>query len=206
MRLTDFVRSSYFRFAVLLTLVFFSTYVVMGLIAFRSIHYDLDTRVMQTAELAAEYFEDSYEAGGATLLVNTVRAYAATLEDDEALVWLGGRNGDKLAGMTVATPMALRVGDITGVALQADPEERYRLAIRELGERRLIVAFSYEEADDILEEVVEAFGWATTLIVLVALVAVFILSRRAHGRLDSINSTLRSVALGTMSARVPVVV
>lgn len=187
-----------------LTAAFLAAYAVAGFVAFRTINADLEKRVVQAVELTAESFEDRYELAGREALIAAVEARAATLDSEDEVLWLGTPDGRRLAGIALPAPASLVSGDVMGAVIAGDRDDRYRVAVRDLGKLRLIAALSYEEADEIGTGVLAAFGWVTGFIVVLSLVSAAILARRGQRRLDAIAATLRAVSLGTMSARVPV--
>ena len=203
MRLTEWFRSTYFRFAVLLAVTFVVAYAMAAWVALGVIGSDLDSRVEQAAELAAERFEDAFERGGEAELVRAVETRSASADPDDEVYWLGRRDGELIAGRPVKAPLLLMPGNVGGSEINADTGDRYRLATRDIGDTRLIVAFSFEEPDAILHSVIGAFALASLASFLIAgLVGTFV-GHRAQARLDRIADTLRRVALGDMKARVP---
>lgn len=204
MRLANLAQSTAFRLVVALTAVFIAAYTAAGLVALRAINADLDEQVTEAVELTAEAFEDRYRSDGREGLVAAVSSRAARVEADDERIWLGGPAGELLAGQPLPDAMSLSTGDVMGAVLAADDDDRYRLAVRKLGDLRLVVARSYEEADDIRESVLAAFGWATVLIVLIAGVSGLLLALRGQRRITAITSTLQAVSHGEMTARVPV--
>jgi len=203
-RLADLTRSTAFRFAVTLTAVFLLAYATAGMIALRAIRDDLDERVVDAAEMTAAAFEDRYRSGGTAALTAAVNAHAARVDSDDERVWLGRRDGEIIAGQEIPLAMSLEASDVMGAAINADDDDRYRLAVRDLGDLRLVVAVSYDELDDIRESLVETFGWATALILLVAGVSALLLALRGQKRITAITSTLHSVSHGMMTSRVPI--
>lgn len=203
-RLADLARSTAFRFAIALTVVLLLSYAAAGLVALRAISADLNRRVVESVELTAEAFADRYRSDGKKGLVAAVNAHAARVEPDDELVWLGNRAGDFLAGQALPNAMSLETGDVVGAVLEADDDDRYRVAVRDLGDLHLVVALSYEETEEIRETVLGAFGWATLLILLIACVSAVLLALRGQKRITAISSTLQAVSHGEMGARVPV--
>jgi len=202
-RLAELGRSTYFRFALALTAAFLGAYVLAGLVAFRAISTDLDKRVTQSVELAAERYEDTFAAAGRAGLVAAVTARIAVADPEDEFIWLGSHLGQAVAGNRVAGVETLASGDVDGSRLGTDPGERFRVAVRDLGDLRLVTGQSYEESDAIGSAVLEAFGTATAVLLVLAVLGTALLSRRAQLRLDRISNTLAEVSLGNMHRRVP---
>ncbi|MCB1687704.1 MAG: hypothetical protein KDI33_04435 [Halioglobus sp.] len=203
MRLLELRRSTSFRFALALTLAFVVAYLLAGLIAFRAISTDLDNRVMQAVELAAERYEDIFEAGGRAALIAAVEERTRVADAEDEIVSLGNREGAHLAGHTVAAVNSLAAGDVAGARLGTEADERFRIAVRSFGDLRLVTGQSYEESDAIGRAVLGAFGSATILMLLLACIGAAVLAWRSQQRLDRISATLAKVAAGNMGSRVP---
>lgn len=203
MRLTDFTRSTYTRFAALLTAAFLASYLVAGWIAFQSINSDLDGRVLQATELTAERFEDIYEAQGRAALIAAVSNRAAADDPDDQFYWLGESDETRLAGVNLPLPIALTPGIANGADLGVDDDDSYRLAVRQFGDLKLIVGRSNEETDEIGNAIFTAFGLATAISLLIAASIAALLARNGQIRVEQIADTLSKTAQGDMSVRVP---
>jgi signal transduction histidine kinase len=201
--LAELFRSTPFRFAVALTAGFLVAFLVAGSVALRTIDADLSSRIVEATELAAERLEDRYQEAGKEALIAAVEARAVAGSEDE-IVWLGAKDGTRLAGRALAAPLELTSGDFAGSDLVAGEDDLYRLEVRDLGDLRLIVGRSYEEADEIRETVLGAFGWAAAIVLALATTAAALLAASGQRRLDAITATLRTVSRGGMKARVPV--
>jgi signal transduction histidine kinase len=186
-----------------LTIVLLAAYGIAGGIAFQSIDQDLQRRVEESTELMLARLADRYEGGGEAALISAVEAVAADANPEDRLVWLGRTNGHRIAGMALPEPLGFASGDVSGSLLGAEPDELYRLGVRDLGQLRLLVATSYEEIGEIRERVLAVFAWATAFIVIVAGASAIALARRGQRRIDAIVATMRAVSHGTMTARVP---
>jgi signal transduction histidine kinase len=202
-RLTEYSRSTYFRFAVLLAATFLLAYALAAWVALRVISADLDSRVEQAAELTAERLEDAFERGGEEELVRAIETRSASADPDDEVYWLGRDDGEMIAGRPVNAPLSLMPGNVGGSEINADIGDRYRIATRDIGDTRLIVAFSFEEPDAILHSVIGAFALASLTSFLIAGMVGTFVAQRAQGRLTRIADTLRRVARGDMKARVP---
>jgi signal transduction histidine kinase len=124
-------------------------------------------------------------------------------DPEDEFVWLGSRQGQAVTGHRTPGVETLATGDVDGDRLGTEPGERFRVAVRDLGDLRLVTGQSYEESDAIGRAVLEAFGTATAVLLVLAALGAALLSRRAQQRLDRISNTLAEVALGNMHRRVP---
>lgn len=187
----------------MLTIVLLAAYGIAGGIAFQSIDQDLQRSVEESTELMLARLGDRYESGGEAALISAVEAVAADANPEDRLVWLGRPNGHRIAGMVLPEPIGLAAGDVSGRLLDAEPDELYRLGVRDFGQLRLLVATSYEEIGEIRERVLAVFAWATAFILIVAGASAIALARRGQRRIDAIVATMRAVSHGRMTARVP---
>lgn len=203
MQLTDLTRSTYARFAALLTAAFLAAYLIAGWVAFQSINSDLDGRVLQAAELTIERLEDVFEAGGRDALTDAVDLRARADDPEDQFYWLGQSDGTRLAGATLQSPLSLIDGDMEGADLGFDEDDSYRLAVRQFGDLKLVIGRSYEETNEIRNAVLTAFGLATAISLLIAAAIAAVLARIGQQRVEQIAGTLHKVADGKMSARVP---
>ena len=198
----DLLRSTYFRFAMVLAGLFVLANLGAGWIAFQAIHDDLDRRVEQAAVLMSVELADTFERDGRDALVEATRARATALDPEDDIVWLGLADGTFLAGHRLPDPQDLAVGDVSGTRLGQDDDDTSLLTSRQIGDLRLITARSYEDTDDIARTVLKSFGAATLIVTLLSALVAFILSRRGQLRIEAISSVLSKVAAGEMQQRI----
>lgn len=211
MHLSDLSKSTYFRFGFLLTAAFLTAYLIAGSVAFSTINADLDKNIQQTTELIAERLEDEYQEQGANALIKSVQSRTDEVETEDEFYWLGTKSGTMVAGSPLVSPLKFesgaikgdRVRNLAGQFLKNEDSFRFHIAVRELGNYKLIVAVSYEEAVEIRNSVIVSFALATGLMILLAVVSAFHLARQGQKRLNSIASTMDLVSSGNMSARIP---
>jgi signal transduction histidine kinase len=202
-RLADLGRSTFFRFSLALTTAFLVAYMIAGLIAFRAINTDLRNRVIQSAELASERYEDTFQESGSEGLIDAVKARARVVDADDEFVWIGSPDGATLVGQEPPDVTLLATGQATGADLGADPQDQYWFIVRDFGDLRLITGRSFEESDAIGQTVLTAFGGATLLILLLSGFSAALLARRGQQRLERISATLTEVSLGNLKSRAP---
>jgi signal transduction histidine kinase len=202
--LNKLINSTHFRFAVALTTVFAAIYLVAGWIAFREVDAELQERISLGDVVAASGYAEIYHASGRTGLINAVRASTRPGGPDDEVVWLGTLSGEHLAGQDLLTPLALRSGDVNGAELTNDLDERYHIQVVDFDDVRLITGVSYEESDEILALVAQAFGGAALLTLLFAGLAGLFLARRGQSRIDAASVILDQAASGELTHRLPV--
>ncbi|AWZ01347.1 putative sensor-like histidine kinase YedV [Rhodobiaceae bacterium] len=203
-RKVDVVNSTSVRLAFALTAVFLTAYLTAGFFALQRVNEELSARVVHGAELIVVGFEEHYRAGGEEALIAAVSMRASSIDSEDEVVWLGTLDGSRVAGSPISGTVNMKSGDIEGVSFASEADDRYRVLVRPIGNFRLIVALSYEEADDIQEVVLAAFAWATAATIIFAVFFAALLARRGQRRIDAIISTLKAVSIGDMKARAPI--
>lgn len=203
MRLVDFPRSTPFRFALAITVVFVMAYVAVGILVLRAVDSNLNDRVIQAVELTAGGITERFGRGDRNAFIGAVEERTVVENPDDVLYWLGTLDGRRLAGTALLSPGSLQSGDASGGDLAPGLEDNYRVAVRDVGGLRLVVAASYEDAEEIRATVMATFVRAAVLVVILACGAAGILAWRGQNRIDAIASTLHAVSRGDMAARVP---
>ena len=202
-RLAELRRSTSFRFTASLTAAFLLAYLIAGFVGFQAINVDLKSRVIQSVELAVERYEDTFQTSGRSGLIAAVQARLPRIDADDEFIWLGSQDGQTIVGHNSPVVTLLSTGLAAGAELGTEEEEQFWIVARNFGDLRLVTGQSFEESDSIERAVLGAFGGATALTVVLAVLSGALLARRAQRRLDQISDTLESISLGNMSSRVP---
>ncbi|OYX79473.1 MAG: two-component sensor histidine kinase, partial [Bradyrhizobium sp. 35-63-5] len=79
----------------------------------------------------------------------------------------------------------------------------YRIYAGKVGPNRLIVGTSNEETGELVEIVTVSFGWASIVIIALAIAGGAFIASRAQRRLDAVRDTMDRVSHGALSARIP---
>lgn len=201
MRHLSLLRNTSFRFAAILFSVFLVTYTVAGTFAYFSLSSDLEERVVRPVKFALAGFENVYEAGGREALVRVVAARADSADPEDEIIWFGDLTQTRISGQDLAPPDDLKSGRIFGEDLGAD-DEYYEIVVRHFGNERLIFGRSYEQTYEIQEALIEAFGLATIIVVIISATIALPLVRRTQTRLGLIISTLEAVSAGKLGSRI----
>lgn len=201
MRLSDLLHSSPMRLAGGILVTVFLAFIVAGWVTYHNVSADLELRTHERTRLATLEIMDIYEQSGYGALVNSLNARAAIADPDDLIFWLGTKSGMTLAGQKLTLP-APATGTYQGALLDRDPTDRYYLMVTPLEGYYLVVGRSYEENDAISENLRIIFLTAAGISILVSTLFATFLARRTQRRIDSIDSTLQTVASGDLDARI----
>lgn len=194
--------SSYFRFALLLTVCFALAYLISLVLALNMINIDLGARVDRSVAHQVRDFEVLYQRTGLEGVQNAVEVLAQAADPEDETYWLGTPEGEFIAGHPLASWEDVSVGNVDGTHISGEPDDLFHVAILALDDYRLVVAYSYEEAEQIRGAILFAFGFAALLTVILASLAGYILSRRGQARMMGMVTALDDFAGGDMTRRI----
>jgi len=203
MRRTELLKSTPFRLALIFSGLFLASFVVAGMLAYQIIRADLDERLDRTIGETFQLISQSFGESDLEDLVSTVESYVAASRDTGRVFYLGDREGRRLAGNVRVADVGAGLSTVDGVALDLEPESRFRVFNGPVGENRLIVGMSYDETDELGNVALSSFVWAGALASLVAIAAGVVLAGTVQKRLHAIADTMTSVGRGELMARIP---
>ena len=79
----------------------------------------------------------------------------------------------------------------------------YRIFAGSVGPNRLVVGTDNEETDELREIVFISFGWASIIVIALAIGGGALIASRAQRRLDAVRDTMGRVSHGELAARIP---
>lgn len=197
-----FIRSTYVRLAFSLTVIFAAIYLVAGWYAYRAVDLDLEERVSHSVAMRVEEFERAFLEFGEAALVDAVRAADRGADREDEVYSVSLRDGGPAAGPTLLGPLPVRDGEYPGEALMFGLDDSYWVSVRRLGDATLVVAHSFEEADEITEVVLLSFLVALIFSALAAMFAAITLAFSGQRRIDQISAALDSFAGGELNQRI----
>ncbi|KKC33123.1 histidine kinase [Devosia psychrophila] len=200
---SDTFRSTAFRLALIFSGLFFVTFVIAGFLAYRIISTDLHDRLDLTLSETFEMIASSYGDGDLEDLVGTVRTYAASTRDHDRVFYFADAAGQVLAGNVSAAPAASGLSTVAGAAFGLEGDVRYRALKGMIAGNTLVVAWSYEETDELGGLALSSFAWAGVIATAIAVAAGLLLAGAVKKRMDAIGGTMDRVGQGELSARIP---
>ncbi|TPW32608.1 HAMP domain-containing histidine kinase [Martelella alba] len=165
------------------------------------LYTNLDVSVRETYSIVAS----SYEPQDAEDLVTTVKSFSRLREHEYWVFYLGGADGQKLAGNAERPPADTGLANVTALDLGLAGKGRFRVMRGDVAGQTLVVGQSFSETEDMAQIMLINFGWATALAILAALVIGIFLARRAQARLDRIAHTMNEVSNGRLDSRIRLV-
>lgn len=199
----ELLRRTPFRLALSFALLFVLAFVLSGLVIYQLMRSDLAQRLDEAARENFSVMAATYGDGDLEDLVATVESHAQLTSPKEQLFSLTDADGRHLAGNFVAgnPPDGLSVIPEGRAGL---PEGiSYRVYSGKVGGNRLTVALSYAQTEALENIILMGFGWASTLVALLAVTGGAWLASRVQRRLDAVAATLGDVSQGRLHARIP---
>lgn len=205
MRQFSLLRSTPFRLALAFSLLFVVAFVVAGLIAFQVLRADLSERLDASVKDTFAVVAATYSGADLEDLVATVENHAKLARDEERLISLVDASGIKLAGSFMAPALPAGYATASGTALGIPNDDNYRVYSGKVGGNTLSVAVSFEETEELESLLVASFGWATIIVLGLAVIGGALLAIRVQRRLNSIAATMVEVSHGRLDTRIPLI-
>ncbi|GGH14028.1 two-component sensor histidine kinase [Alsobacter metallidurans] len=177
---------------------------LLGYIAFNARRLIAD-QVASVVEAETQGLAEQYMAGGLRRLVEIIEQRSR--QPGASLYLVMGPGGDKLAGNIGQLPPDLlnQTGQRQIAYFHNDDDRRPHMAlvrIYDLPSRvKLLVGHDLAEADRLRSVIRRAFGWSLSLVVILALLGGWFVTRRVLGRIDAMTDTTRGIMEGNLSGR-----
>ena len=181
--------------------------VLLGYIAFNARRL-IAEQVSGAVDAETQGLAEQYGAGGVPRLVSVIDA--RTRLPGSSLYLLLGPRGVRLAGNVgrVGPEVMLNPGQrIIRYSHAEDEGSEHEALVRvfELqGGFRLLVGRDLSESDRLRFVIRRAFGWSLSLVVVLALLGGWFVTRRVLGRIDSMTDTTRGIMEGNLSGRLAI--
>lgn len=203
MRRDSLLRSTPFRLALVFGTLFVAAFLLAGFVAFHLIGKELDARYDGRVREMFRVIADTYATNDTEDLVDATRVHIAATPGRQRVFLLQGPDGEVLAGNMPSRSLPDGWSFWSGKALGIDGDYSYRMFAGGVGPNRLVVGTSDEETVELEEIVLASFGWASILVVGLAIGGGALLASRAQRRLDAVRDTMGRVAHGELDARLP---
>jgi len=197
------LRSTPFRLALAFGLLFILAFLAAGVVTYQLLKNELaqalDASVRDTySVVASTYSTDDLED-----LIAAVNTYASLNSSEDQVFLLLDATGRRLAGNVVAFDGRDGLSTVQAVDLGFAGDDRVRIQVGTVGDNRLLVGQSFAETDDLEHIALMSFGWASAVIVILAIGGGAFLARRAQQRLDGIEKAMVEVSGGNLQKRIP---
>ena len=205
MRPFSLLRSTPFRLALAFSLLFVVAFVIAGLIVFQVLRADLSERLDSTVKDTYSVVAATYAGSDLEDLVATVDSHATLAKGEDRFFSLVDATGAKLAGSFKAPSLPEGYATAAGLALGIPNDDSYRVYSGNVGGNTLSVAVSFSETEELEALLTASFGWATLIVLGLAVIGGAVLATRVQRRLDLIASTMVDVSHGKLDTRIPLI-
>ncbi|MBI1418890.1 MAG: HAMP domain-containing protein [Limimaricola sp.] len=204
MRPGELWRHSSFRLALGVTFFILATLAVVGAAGFGAMTTQLAARQDARVREIFNVFQQTQANGGQSDLIEAIGIRIKATPSRSAVYLLRDRAGKVLAGNIA--DIALPQGWITVPAarLGVPTDYPFRVFTGQVGPYSLTIGLTNADLDDLREIVQSAFGWAALFVLLATLVVGSLLAVRVQRRLARAEAAVARVALGDLTARLPV--
>ncbi len=205
MRPFSLLRSTPFRLALAFSLLFVIAFVIAGLIVFQVLRADLSERLDSNVKDTYSVVAATYSGSDLEDLVATVDSHATLAKGEDRFFSLVDATGAKLAGSFIAPVLPAGYATASGPALGIPNDDSYRVYSGKVGGNTLSVAVSFSETEELEALMVTSFGWATVIVLGLAVIGGALLASSVQRRLDSIAATMVDVSHGKLDTRIPLI-
>ncbi len=203
MRPVSLFRSTPFRLAVAFAVLLVCAFFVSGLVAFDLIKRELNVRYDNRSKEMFDVISRTDADGDIQDVIDATRAHIASTQHRRSIFFLKAPDGRVLAENFKAPDLPDGRSERRGADLGIPGDAVYRLYAGSVGASRLIVGTSNEETGELIEIVAGSFGWASLVIIALAVIGGAVIASRARRRLDAVRDTMGRVSHGELSARIP---
>ncbi len=203
MRPADIWRHTSVRLALGVVALIVTTLMLAGGIAYGLIRSELAARQDARVSEIFAALQETGAQGDLVDLIDSVTARILASPDGGSLYRLTDAAGAVLAANLAVRP-APGWSDLPAEALGPDQEVPYRLFRARIGDYDLSVGLSDLDLNEVQEIAVAAFGWTALVSIAATLLVAGLLALRVQRRLATAEATMRRVAQGDLTARLPI--
>ena len=200
---TSLLRSTPFRLALVFGVLFICAYFVSGLVAFKFIAKELEVQYAERIRQTFDIISGTYADSDLQDLIDATHVHIAETPDKEMVFLLTAPDGAVLASNIGTRQFSTGWSEFQAATLGIAGASLYRVYAGAVGRYWLAVGASDQEIRRWEGAVIASFGWASIVVILLAIIGGAWLAFRAQRRLDAVRDTLRQVSHGKLSARVP---
>ncbi|QND44483.1 HAMP domain-containing histidine kinase (plasmid) [Rhizobium lusitanum] len=205
MRRDNILRSTSFRLALIFSLMFISAFIITGMIVYQLVRWELQQRQDQTIQETFAVIAAAYGDQDITDLLDTVQTYIKAAGDRQRVFSLVNPSGKVLAGNIPDLKFPQGWSNIDGEEMQLPDDLQYRIFSGAVDGNRLTVGLSRRETENIEAIMLQSFGWASIIVLLLAISGGGLIALRVQRRFGAVRSTMEHVARGNLNARIPIV-
>ncbi|MBI1201889.1 MAG: HAMP domain-containing protein [Rhodopseudomonas sp.] len=203
MRRHNLLRSTPFRLALAFAVFFICAFLLAGVVTIDLIKRELDARYDNRTQELFHVISQSFSDSDIQDVIEATRVHIAATANKRDIFLLQTADGRVLAANIPATHVADGWSKRPGTDFGIPGDYAYRLFSGPVGSNRLVVGTNNEETDDLREIVFVSFGWASIVVIALAIGGGALIASRAQRRLDAVRDTMSRVSHGELAARIP---
>jgi signal transduction histidine kinase len=184
-------------------LLFVLAFLLSGFVTYHLLKLELSTALDASVEEIYSVVRSSYAPNDIEDLTTTINTYASLNKASDRVFSLTDASNRHIAGNFTAPPLVDGLSTVRATDIGILGEGSFRIRSGMVGTDRLVVGQSFAETDRLETIAFMSFGWATVLIVTLAIGGGLWLASRAQRRLDGIARTMVEVSHGDLTSRIP---
>ena len=203
MRRHNLLRSTAFRLALAFAVFFICAFVLAGFVTINLIKRELDTRYDNRARELFHVISQAFADSDIQDVIDSTRVHIAATPHKRDIFMLQAADGKVLAANIPAASVPDGWSERPSAAFGIPGDYTYRIFAGRVGSNRLVVGTNNEETDELREIVLISFGWASIVVIALAIGGGALIASRAQRRLDAVRDTMARVSHGELAARIP---
>jgi signal transduction histidine kinase len=204
MRRVNLLRSTAFRLVIAVTSLFLIAFFLASIMTYRVMSTELETWQHRRIEEVFALISDTAKGGDKSEVIEAVAQHADASGRLRQIFLLQDVTGKAVAG-NIPAQFVPPAGWSTssGAKFGFDADIPYLLYRGNVGDFSLTVGLSGEQISEIKEIVLDSFGWASFMVISLAIIGGGIIATRTQKRLDTVRETMNEIASGRLGARIP---
>ncbi len=199
----NLLRSTPFRLALAFAVFFICAFVLAGFVTVNLIKGELETRYDNRAQELFHVISQAFADSDIQDVIDSTRVHIAATPHQRDIFMLQTADGKVLAANIPVTSIPDGWSERPGAAFGIQGNYTYRIFAGHVGSNRLVVGTNNEETDELREIVLISFGWASIVVIALAIGGGALIASRAQRRLDAVRDTMARVSHGELAARIP---
>ncbi len=203
MRRHSLLRSTPFRLALAFALFFICAFLLAGVVTINLIKRELDTRYDNHTRELFHVISQAFSDSDIQDVIDSTRVHIAATSHKRDIFLLQAADGRVLAANIPPVSVPDGRSERSSTALGIPGDYTYQIFAGRVGATRLVVGTNNEETDELREIVFISFGWASIVVIALAVGGGALIASRAQRRLDAVRDTMGRVSHGELAARIP---
>jgi signal transduction histidine kinase len=197
------LRSTPFRLALAFAVFFVCAFLIAGIVTIDLIKRELNARYDNRTWELFHVISQTYADSDIQDVIDSTRVHIAATSHMRDIFLLQAADGRVVAANipVVAVPDGWSKRPASNFGIRGD--YTYRIYAGKVGPNRLVIGTDNEETSELQEIVFISFGWASIVVIALAVGGGALIASRAQRRLDAVRDTMGRVSHGELAARIP---